>query len=85
MSAANIRAWARANGYDVPDRGVLPVAIVTLYEAAHPHIEHDPEPETVEPQTLTFEVPGTCRFEIGGVEYEVPMSIPVTWTPGGAS
>ncbi|WP_106849826.1 Lsr2 family protein [Blastococcus sp. Marseille-P5729] len=29
-----IREWARANGYDVNDRGRVPAAIVEAYEAA---------------------------------------------------
>ena len=32
----DIRAWARANGYDVPDRGRLPVAILEAWKATHP-------------------------------------------------
>lgn len=32
---ADIRAWARANGYDVSDRGRIPENIRAAYEAAH--------------------------------------------------
>ncbi|MBB4986476.1 MULTISPECIES: Lsr2 family DNA-binding protein [Streptomyces] len=32
--ASDIRAWARANGYDVPDRGRIPVAILEAWEKA---------------------------------------------------
>ncbi|MFD0151147.1 histone-like nucleoid-structuring protein Lsr2 [Streptomyces sp. NPDC127132] len=30
----DIRAWARANGYDVPDRGRMPVAILDAWRKA---------------------------------------------------
>lgn len=30
-----IREWARANGYDVNDRGRIPAAVVEAYEAAN--------------------------------------------------
>ncbi|MFB8273522.1 histone-like nucleoid-structuring protein Lsr2 [Streptomyces sp. NPDC055955] len=30
-----IRAWARANGYDVPDRGRIPAAIFSAWQDAH--------------------------------------------------
>ncbi|MGW1281967.1 Lsr2 family DNA-binding protein [Streptomyces tsukubensis] len=32
---ADIRTWARAHGYDVPDRGRIPVDILQAYEQAH--------------------------------------------------
>lgn len=31
----DLRAWARANGYDVKDRGRVPAEVVAAYEAAH--------------------------------------------------
>ena len=34
-SAAEIRAWAKENGYDVPDRGRIPAEAREAYEAAH--------------------------------------------------
>jgi len=34
-NAAEIRAWARDNGYDVPERGRIPADINTAYAAAH--------------------------------------------------
>ena len=34
-NAADIRAWARDNGYDVPDRGRIPADINSAYAAAH--------------------------------------------------
>jgi hypothetical protein len=33
-SSSNIRAWARANGYDVPDRGRIPAAVLAAWERA---------------------------------------------------
>jgi hypothetical protein len=33
-NAKTIRAWAQANGYDVPDRGRIPGDIIAAYEAA---------------------------------------------------
>jgi hypothetical protein len=32
---ANVRGWARSNGYDVSDRGRIKGAIVAAYHAAH--------------------------------------------------
>ncbi|MEU1863619.1 Lsr2 family DNA-binding protein [Streptomyces gardneri] len=32
----DIRAWARANGYDVPDRARLPVAILDAWKSRKP-------------------------------------------------
>lgn len=34
-SPAEIRAWARDNGHDVPERGRIPGAIREAYDAAH--------------------------------------------------
>lgn len=34
-SAADIRAWARSKGYDVPDRGRVSAEIREAYAAAH--------------------------------------------------
>lgn len=34
ISTKELRAWAVANHYDIPDRGLLPVKIVDLYEAS---------------------------------------------------
>jgi len=34
-NAAEIRAWARENGYSVPERGRIPAEINTAYAAAH--------------------------------------------------
>ena len=34
-SAAEIRAWARDNGYDVPDRGRVSAVVREAYAAAH--------------------------------------------------
>ena len=34
-SAAEIREWARANGFDVPARGRVSSEVRTAYEAAH--------------------------------------------------
>jgi len=34
-SAAEIRAWARSNGYDVPDRGRVSADVRSAYEAAN--------------------------------------------------
>ncbi|MFD7026430.1 histone-like nucleoid-structuring protein Lsr2 [Streptomyces sp. NPDC059917] len=36
VDSSTVRAWARANGYDVPDRGRIPVQILDAWEAAHP-------------------------------------------------
>ncbi|SFD74290.1 Lsr2 family DNA-binding protein [Streptomyces aidingensis] len=35
-----IRAWARANGHRVADRGLIPAAVVQAYRAAHPGGEY---------------------------------------------
>ena len=32
---SDIRAWARANGHDVNERGRIPAAVVAAYEAAN--------------------------------------------------
>lgn len=32
---AAVRAWARDNGYELSDRGRIPVEVVTAYRAAH--------------------------------------------------
>ncbi|GAB7003889.1 Lsr2 family protein [Nocardioides sp. AN3] len=34
-SAQEIRAWARSNGYDVPDRGRIPSHVRQAFESAH--------------------------------------------------
>ncbi|HET7386063.1 MAG TPA: Lsr2 family protein [Nocardioidaceae bacterium] len=34
-TAAEIRAWARDNGHDVPDRGRVPAAVREAYLSAH--------------------------------------------------
>ena len=34
-SAKEIREWARANGYDVPDRGRVSAEVRQAYDAAH--------------------------------------------------
>ena len=34
-SAKEVREWARANGYDVPDRGRIPAEVRSAYEAAN--------------------------------------------------
>jgi Lsr2 len=34
-SAADIRAWARENGWDVPDRGRVSAEVREAYDAAH--------------------------------------------------
>lgn len=33
--AKEVRAWARANGYDLPDRGRIPADVQSAYAAAH--------------------------------------------------
>lgn len=34
-SAAEVRAWAQANGHDVPERGRIPAAVREAFEAAN--------------------------------------------------
>lgn len=34
-SAKDVRAWARENGHDVPERGRIPEAVRQAYDAAH--------------------------------------------------
>jgi hypothetical protein len=34
-SAAEVRAWAQANGHEVPERGRIPAAVREAYEAAN--------------------------------------------------
>ncbi|WP_456093719.1 histone-like nucleoid-structuring protein Lsr2 [Nocardioides jensenii] len=34
-NAAEVRAWARENGHDVPDRGRIPADVRAAYTAAH--------------------------------------------------
>jgi len=34
-SAKDVRAWARDNGYDLPDRGRIPGDVQAAYAAAH--------------------------------------------------
>ena len=33
--AKDVRAWARENGYDLPDRGRIPADVQSAYAAAH--------------------------------------------------
>ena len=33
--SADIRAWAKASGIDVSDRGRIPAQVITSYEASH--------------------------------------------------
>ncbi|WP_244529883.1 Lsr2 family DNA-binding protein [Streptomyces wuyuanensis] len=32
-----MREWARANGYDLPDRGRIPIEILKAWERVNPH------------------------------------------------
>lgn len=34
-SAADVRAWAKANGHAVPERGRIPAEVRSAYDAAH--------------------------------------------------
>ncbi len=34
-NASEVREWARANGFEVSDRGRVPAEVKTAYEAAH--------------------------------------------------
>ncbi len=34
-NASEVRVWARANGFEVSDRGRVPAEVKTAYEAAH--------------------------------------------------
>lgn len=34
-AAADVRAWGRENGYDVPERGRIPAELREAYDAAH--------------------------------------------------
>jgi len=35
VAAKDVRAWARGNGYDLPDRGRIPADVQAAYAAAH--------------------------------------------------
>jgi hypothetical protein len=35
LSSRDLRAWAKSNGYDVPDRGRVPRSIQDAYDKAH--------------------------------------------------
>ncbi|MGW6355685.1 Lsr2 family DNA-binding protein [Streptomyces sp. NPDC055092] len=35
MDSSTIRAWARDRGYDVPERGRIPAAIITAWREAN--------------------------------------------------
>jgi len=35
VAAKDVRAWARGNGYDLPDRGRIPTDVQAAYAAAH--------------------------------------------------
>ena len=35
VAARDVRAWARGNGYDLPDRGRIPANVQAAYAAAH--------------------------------------------------
>lgn len=35
-SSAQVRAWARKNGYQVADKGRIPAHVLTAYQQAHP-------------------------------------------------
>ena len=35
VAARDVRAWARDNGYDLPDRGRIPADVQAAYAAAH--------------------------------------------------
>jgi hypothetical protein len=34
MDTANVRAWARENGYEIADRGRVPATVLTAYQQA---------------------------------------------------
>ncbi|MBC9714737.1 Lsr2 family protein [Streptomyces sp. TRM66268-LWL] len=36
MNLREVREWARANGYNLPDRGRIPSAVVEAWQRAHP-------------------------------------------------
>lgn len=38
-----VRAWGRANGYDLPDRGRMPQAVVEAYRKAHAVYDRQPD------------------------------------------
>jgi len=35
VAAKDVRAWARGNGFDLPDRGRIPADVQAAYAAAH--------------------------------------------------
>lgn len=50
-TTAQVRAWARAQGYAVADRGRLPASVVAAYAAAHP--TEAPPPAEPPPEVAT--------------------------------
>jgi hypothetical protein len=71
VSAAEIRAWAAANGIDCPPRGRIPNTIAQAYADAHPdplEDEADDDPQDEESFTIDLHIPGTDPDTVRTIE-----------------
>jgi hypothetical protein len=71
-SNADIRAWGRANGYAIADRGRIPAAAVAAFAAAHP--SPPPADEGGGADASSIEAP-----PLDGTEAEASPEVPRSW------
>ncbi|MDJ1113215.1 Lsr2 family DNA-binding protein [Microbacterium dauci] len=56
---ADIRLWARSNGYDVASHGRVPVKVIEAYDAAHSPVKPEPQPVAAEAAADFEPIPGS--------------------------
>lgn len=66
-SQAAVRAWARAQGFKVSDRGRIPAQVIAQYDASH-HTMARPDSEA----TVTAD--GTCVWHLGSTQRRPPAN-----------
>lgn len=94
FSNAEVRAWARDNGYEVADRGRIPVAVVAAYEAAHQEAsvsddfvsdvyepDDDPAAADSDPYEADPAEPDQARSVTGGSDSYRSREPRTQWTP----
>lgn len=94
FSNAEVRAWARDNGYEVADRGRIPVAVVAAYEAAHQEApvsddfvsdvsEPDDDPAAADPDPYEADPaePDQARSDTEGSDSYGSWETRAPWTP----
>jgi hypothetical protein len=83
-SQAEVRAWARETGIDVPARGTLPRAVVDAFNARGKGVQASdvqPEPEppvAVEPETVAEPAPLAPVAQVDAVDTKADWSLPLT-------